>query len=63
MEKSQWKALYDFCEEVGGITPGQLISQLKEMRVVDRETNPKNLDKYCKGTSYKEMMDFLRSSY
>lgn len=62
MEKSQWKALYDFSNEVG-LTPGQLVSQLKELKVIDRNTTVKTLDNYVKGTSYIEMMNFLRESY
>jgi hypothetical protein len=62
MEKAQWKALYDFSNEVG-LNPGQLVSQLKEMGIVDKETTPKNLDRYCKGTSYTEMINFLRENY
>lgn len=62
MEKPQWKALYDFSDEVG-LTPNQLVSQLKEMQIVDRSTTPKNLDKYCKEPTYKAMIEFLRESY
>lgn len=57
MEKAQWKALYDFSDEVG-LTLGQLVSQLKELNVVDKTTTPKTLDKYCKEPTYKAMMDF-----
>lgn len=63
MEKEQWRAIYQFCEEVGGITPGQLVSQLKELKVVDKDVTPKTLDRYCKSNSYKEMLNFLRESY
>ena len=62
MEKSQWKALYDFSNEVG-INPGQLVSQLKELKVVDKNTTPQTLDRYCKEPTYKAMMEFLRESY
>ena len=63
MEKTQWKALYDFCNEIGGITPDQLVLQLKEIGSIDKDVTPKTLDKYCKDTSYNGMMAFLRSSY
>ena len=62
MEKQQWKALYDFSNEVG-LKPFQLVSQLKELKVLDPTDTVSTLDRYCKGDSYKEMMDFLRSNY
>ena len=62
MDKQQFKAIYDFSNEVG-LTPPQLLSQLKELRVVEKSTTLRDLDKYCKDSSYQAMINFLRSSY
>ena len=62
MDKVQWRAIYDFCDEVG-FTPNQLLTVLKELGVVDRGLRVNELDRYPKDKSYKAMIEFLRGSY
>jgi hypothetical protein len=59
MNKKQWKAIYDYCEEEGYDTPNELLRELKACGVVDSRSNLEDLGEYPQDTSYESMMEWL----
>lgn len=58
MTKTQWKALYDFCEEFG-CTTQELLEELKENGTVPNTARLSELSDYVSGTSYDAMIEYL----
>lgn len=58
MTKSQWAAVYHFCDEFG-CSPRELLDELKESGVVDRSAKLADLGEYPAEPSYDAMMMFL----
>ena len=59
MTKSQWKAIYDYCENNFYVNPYELLKELKEVGAVDRQAEVVDLSDYADGESYDGMIRFL----
>lgn len=58
MNKAQWAALNDFCEE-NYCTRYDVLKALKANGTVDHSTKLKELGRYADGNSYEDMYNFL----
>lgn len=59
MNKKQWKAVYDYCNENGYDRPSELLRDLKAQGVVDRNDTLDNLGEYPNDDSYDSMKEWL----
>lgn len=62
MNKKQWKAVYDFCEENGFERPSELLQDLKMKGVVDKQDTMDDLVYYPHGSSYDDMYNWLQEN-
>ncbi len=58
MTKTQWKAIYDYCEDNCYVNPYELLKELKEVGAVDRQTEVDEIGDYA-DDSYDGMIEFL----
>lgn len=61
MTKAQWKAIYDYCDELG-YTRAELLQELKANGTVDEDTRLENLGDCVKVKDYDTMLKFLEDN-
>lgn len=59
MNKAQWKALHDYCEDNCYKNSGELLYDLKRRGVVSPMTTVQELSEYVDGNTYDDMYEFL----
>lgn len=62
MNKEQWKAVYDFCEENFFERPSDLLEVLRENGTIPNNSNLKDFGDYDESGTYKGMMKFLKAN-
>lgn len=62
MNKKQWKAVYDYCDENGYESPRELLQELKGFGVIDRRDTLDDLGEYPQDGSYDKMKEWLEES-
>ena len=58
MNKAQWAAIYNFCEDMG-YTRKELLEELKANGAVEQNARLEDLGYYADGTDYDDMVKFL----
>ena len=59
MNKKQWKAVYDYCNDNGYDKPNDLLFELKAFGIVERDATLDDLARYPKDGSYDSMIEWL----
>lgn len=59
MNKAQWKALHDYCEDVGYENSSELLYDLKRQGVVHKLATVQDIADYVDGNGYDDMYEFL----
>lgn len=59
MTKAQWKALYDFRDEMGYCGTYEVLTALKSAGAIDRNDTLEDLGDYDESGSYDGMTNFL----
>ena len=59
MNKQQWKAIYDFCNEYGYDDPLEVLKDLRKKQVVDKYDGWNEIDLAYPVLSYDGMINFL----
>lgn len=59
MNKKQWKAVYDFCEEEGYESPHELLRELKGCGLIDARDTLDDLGYYPQDETYEGMKEWL----
>lgn len=62
MTKAQWKALYDYCEDVGYSGKHEVLIALKQVGAIDMRDTIADLGEYDQSGTYDGMMKFLTES-
>ena len=62
MNKKQWKAVYDYCDENGYESPRELLQELKGCGVIDRSDTLDDLGEYPQDETYKGMLKWLEEN-
>ena len=62
MNKSQWKAIYEFCDDCGYESPRAVLAELKANGTVERNTQLVELGEYANGNTYDDMYKFLEEN-
>lgn len=59
MNKKQWKAIYDYCADVGYSNASELLEALKKQGIIEERETFQDLVYYPSGNTYEAMMDWL----
>ena len=59
MNKAQWKALHDYCEDVGYENSSELLHDLKANGTVSQRATVQEIAEYVDGNTYDDMYEFL----
>ena len=59
MNKAQWKAIYDFCEDYGCFFASDLLKILKSNGTLNFRDTFEDLARLPKNNTYEAMIDFL----
>lgn len=62
MNKAQWKAIYDFCEENGYYDKNEVLQALKGNGTINYRDTFDDLARYPKNGTYEAMIDFLNEN-
>ena len=62
MNKKQWKAVYDYCDENGYEGPRELLQELKGCGVINRSDTLDDLGEYPQDETYNGMLKWLEES-
>lgn len=62
MNKAQWKAIYDFCEDNGCYCASDLLKALKSNGTLNFRDTFEDLARLPKNNTYEAMIDFLNES-
>lgn len=59
MNKAQWKAIYDFCEDYGRYCASDLLKALKSNGTLNFRDTLEDLARLPKNNTYEAMIDFF----
>ena len=59
MNKAQWKALYDYRDDMGYSGAYEVLKALKYAQAIDKNDTLEDLGEYDKSGTYDGMMEFL----
>lgn len=62
MNKAQWKAIYDFCEDYGYYNPSEILQSLKSNGVLNFRDTMEDLARLPINSTYEAMIDFLNEN-